>query len=89
MAKIMCWLPVVESLVAVLNRCIYRCKEIGAKENVESAYRLHSKWCWRRSVDELDNARYWRYQTWPITDLFLAGGVVPGGGRRSFTLGAL
>lgn len=89
MAKVMGWLPVIECLVAVLNRCIYRCKKVGAKENVESTYWLHSKRSWRRSASELAKSRSLRTPIWPLADFFLTCEAVPGGGRRNSIAGVL
>jgi len=89
MAKIMCWLPVIESLIAILNRRIYRCKKVRAKKNVESTYGLHSKRSWRRSASGLAKCRSLRTPNWPLTDFFLTCEAVPGGGRRNLTVGVL
>ena len=89
MANVMRWLPVIECLIAVLNRCIYRCKNVGAKENVESTYGLQSERSWRRSASGLAKCRSLRTPNQPLTDFFLTCEAVLGGSRRNLTVGVL
>lgn len=43
MHEIMGWFPIVESLVTILYRRIYRCKYVGTEEDVESTDGLYSE----------------------------------------------
>lgn len=43
MAHVMYRFPVIESFIAVLDRRIYSCKEIGSEEDVEGTNWFHGK----------------------------------------------
>ena len=57
-------LPVVECLVAILNRRKQCSKYIRPKEDIESANWLYSEWCRRRSILESALLYVWRTSSW-------------------------